>query len=279
MQDYPTTFGRLFGDGGGSTSSSPTRTEFGVGFMRSAATYSPAQRTRCVQDIIMRDRTGAQADMPVPIRCTPTTRITNTTHQDLSPAQRASPRATRDILPLDRSGSPLPCWCRSYASPERASGVLPSERTSPHQSPVSTLRKVDRSPTKTRTDVGAIVFSAPPPSPRRSPLPRQSSPEGRRKFLGGRDAFAPTGRLEEGLLDAPLVRDGNVPTDGSHSDTLQKLVSADTAVDSGRILRQEEKDRVVAHIQRSCGNPGEWKYRAREVAKIRSQEHVRLRWR
>eukprot|EP00928_Gymnodinium_smaydae_P053667 TRINITY_DN3759_c0_g6_i2.p1 TRINITY_DN3759_c0_g6~~TRINITY_DN3759_c0_g6_i2.p1 ORF type:complete len:374 (+),score=47.77 TRINITY_DN3759_c0_g6_i2:141-1124(+) len=87
MQDYNTTFGRLFG---GEREASPAhREEFGVGFRRAQATYSPPPRTRCVQDIILRDKTGATADMPAKPRATPTFKVTTTTHQDLSPKKPA----------------------------------------------------------------------------------------------------------------------------------------------------------------------------------------------
>merc|ERR1719424_1261075 len=58
------------------------REDFGIGFMRAAAVFSPMRdtRTQCVQDILLRDKTGVNADMPPPERHNQSLNVTSTTH-------------------------------------------------------------------------------------------------------------------------------------------------------------------------------------------------------
>lgn len=74
----------------------------------------------------MRDKTGCNADMPVPIRSTPTNAITQTTHQHL----HATPRGPRDVQSV--IGFHRQSQADSNVSPSRKGS--PSKLTSPRLS-------------------------------------------------------------------------------------------------------------------------------------------------
>jgi len=177
MENYSTTFGRVFGSSGESNAM-VDRDIFGVGFKRGQATYSPPPRTRCVQDIIMRDKTGVQADLPPAARTSPTFNVTSTTYMTSSPLRRACPSPVRSLLGLGEGLATAQMAQREDESKQQH--MMLSESTLRDRSPNSGFRQLVSprdvcSPRQKRCnapEAGAFRFNAPRMnSPSRSPSP------------------------------------------------------------------------------------------------------------
>jgi len=313
MEDYGTTFGRVFGEqsprgmrcssprddirpqapwsqennvrGG---SQSPTREDFGVGFIRAKSACSPPPRTRCVQDIILRDRTGAMADMPPPVRNNPTTAVTATTHQDLQRRRRASPSGVRELLGITGLARAADIEREEHIGGKlrpRADGSAMANRTiSPRSPRGGGSRAPPGGGSQDVSTIGALTFKGPPLQASRDVSPPAGSTSPRQSRSSAKRLFSPrnvTGKIEEGLDDGRTEARFYEELQGGRAGA--KLSQCPKAsLELGKVpapghlaLRADGYFRITDSETEALS---ELQFRTREIAKIRSRQHVQSRW-
>lgn len=304
-EDFDSTFGRVFGEEPQQSPraspppalrispfappdrdvrSSADRENFGPGFRRSPGTgvHSPRTRTRCVQDIILRDRGGGNADPHLRYDASPRTRTSPTTavtktiptldFKENNSAGRASPKTARCIIPgLDAqlSSEEAPRTARTWGELIHGRRIAPRQRSispglckpSVHlkgtqllEDPVLDLQAAE----------SAAVTWSPPPSPQADEGPprfvKKRFPE-RRDFGGGT------------TIQQPGV-DG-----GEHADA---VTIGEVSVPDNLSLRPEHVDlnKKISQRRTATGSTvNEWQYRTREIVTMRSKERGKVRWR
>lgn len=302
-EDFDATFGRVFGEDGPRPAPPPTfgvspfappargiadRENFGSGFRRSPGTgaYSPRTRTRCVQDIILRDRGSPLALNNEPVmrydamlapRSSPTYAVTSTTHlKEKNSASYASPKLVTRILPgleealkTPRSGGEAH-WKQEALKTPRSGGEAHGKRPhtarnrshSPGLCPPSSHLMGSQLLEASAATPRASSRVSPPPSPQSGPariLKKKGFPD-RCGFGNGRVIQQPG---VDGGEFADAVTIGDVPV----SDNLS--------------LRPDQVDLTKKLLQRRVATGlgvNEWQYRTREIVTMRSKERGKLRW-
>lgn len=282
-EDFSSTFGRVFGEDhvaqplplpSGCSPFAPLtrgiadRENFGMGFRRAPGTgaFSPRTRTRCVQDIILRDRSSSNADplqrydvIPA-ARCSPTTAVTSTIYHDAK-VKSTSPQMVTGILPgLDASEEqPVPRPpSREFHGQLRIGSPRPGQRTSPRARSHSPGKC--RSPFQVQEDWrNTLASQENREESGPAHLTKKRFPE-RLDFGGGRVPQQPG--LDGGEFAANIVI-GEVP------------------VPENLELRPEqaELNKKLSQRRKATGHSiNEWQYRTREIVTMRSKEHGKLRW-
>lgn len=301
-EDFNTTFGRVFGEDqrrppppppscSVSPFAPPARVtadieNFGPGFHRLPATgaFSTRTRTRCVQDIILRDQ-GANNNEPVmrydaaPVaRSSPTYAVTSTTHfkANNSPRQLAnnSPRQlVRRILPgLEADATEeTPRTGRRHGDTEVQQSPARHRSHSPGicQAPVHLMghQLLQASPASPRA---APYTSAPS-----SPAP-QASPASPRGCYQQRPAHHAKKRFPE-RPDFAGGRSIQQPgIDGGEFEASKDI--GEVSVPDNLSLRPELAKKMVQQRSATAFLANECQYRTREIVTMRSKERCKNRW-
>eukprot|EP00427_Karlodinium_veneficum_P041785 CAMPEP_0169247200 /NCGR_PEP_ID=MMETSP1016-20121227/35152_1 /TAXON_ID=342587 /ORGANISM="Karlodinium micrum, Strain CCMP2283" /LENGTH=283 /DNA_ID=CAMNT_0009327853 /DNA_START=45 /DNA_END=896 /DNA_ORIENTATION=- len=280
QQDYKSTFDRVFGEDL-SAPSQPAhklgmhwpsscvdqreaaiadRENFGVGFRRApGAAVSPRIRTRCVQDIILRDRGGCNADVPPPTRASPTTALTKTTHaQDICASKSFTPQTATRILPG------IDVFEDRGQSIHRHGSMSPRGRRA---SPPSTARNVHL---KGSVMIEEMLAATACRSRAASPEPTCVGPaaSAKKRFPEKTEKYFNENKLcnNQALTVA----------------TEAAIIIGEVPVPENLDLRPDQADlnkKLVVRKNATGRTISEWQYRTREVATLRSKEHAKLRWR
>lgn len=268
--------------------------------MRGTAAFSPAPRTRCLQDIILRDATGFKADMPPPTRNNPTTAPTNTTHQDYTRGKAAhSPQPIRELLGFRDGLARASDLQKEDVNLHGGHGRrhLPHSDRSPGGSPITSPRElgvagvprplVHRREDMRATQVGGIIFDAPSAhSPTNSP--RGISPNGGRKQYASRHGSASLGSGLDDGRSAPVVHEEFNDTSRAGAKWSQHPTASVELGDNAEInptsktlaLREDLSKKTLRKCRTHdpADRANELQYRTREVAWGRRSENAKGRW-